>query len=65
MKYRPNPKLLVNQGLSGTELISRAVNWNLDFRQIDHGPLIARAVVFGHDDIDEYLMPNQTESRIL
>lgn len=51
MKHYPDPKLLVNQDFKDIELFSRAVNWDLDFRQIDHGPLTARAMAFGHDDI--------------
>lgn len=51
MKERPDPKLLVNQGFREIELLSRAVSWDVDFRQIDHGPLNAQAMLFGHNDI--------------
>ena len=47
----PSPKILVNQVFRDTELLSRAVGWDLDFRQIDHGPLCARATLFGHAQI--------------
>ena len=47
----PTPRLLVNQEFRDTELLSRAVGWDLDFRQIDHGPLCARALLFGHTGI--------------
>jgi len=47
----PTPKLLVNQEFRDTELFSRAVGWDLDFRQIDHGPLCARTLLFGHTGI--------------
>ena len=45
------PRLLVNQEFKDTELLSRAVGWDLDFRQIDHGLLCARALLFGHTGI--------------
>ena len=47
----PDPRILVNQTFKDTELFSRAVNWDLDFRQIDHGSLQARALMFGHAQI--------------
>lgn len=51
MKQHSDPKLLFNQGFRDFELFSRMINWDLDFRQIDHGPLTARAMLLGHDDI--------------
>ena len=45
------PKLLANQSFKDIEHLSREVGWELDFRQIDHGPLDARAVLFGHTQI--------------
>jgi hypothetical protein len=42
----PIPETLVNQTFKDIELLSRAVGWDLDFRQIDHGWLRARAIMF-------------------
>ena len=47
----PTPGILVNQTFRDTELLAEAVGWDLDFRQIDHGPLCARALLFGHTGI--------------
>jgi AraC-like DNA-binding protein len=47
----PVPKILVNQTFKDIELLSRAVGWDLDFRQIDHGSLCARAIMFGHAQV--------------
>ena len=47
----PAPKLLVNQTFKDTGSLARAIGWDLDFRQIDPGPLRIRATVFGHVDI--------------
>jgi AraC-like DNA-binding protein len=51
VKQHPDPKVLVNQRFRDIERLSRAINWDLDFRQIDHGPLSAKAMLLGHDDI--------------
>jgi len=51
MIHCPAPGLLVKQNFRDIELLSRAVGWDLDFRQIDPGPLDARALLFGHTDI--------------
>ena len=51
MTHYPFPKLLVNQTFRDTGFLSKTVGWELDFRQIDHGPLCARAALIGHDDI--------------
>jgi len=45
------PKLLVNQTFKDTESLARAIDWDLDFRQIEPGPLRIRATAFGHVDI--------------
>ena len=45
------PKLLVNQTFKDTESLARAIGWDLDFRQIEPGPLRIRATAFGHVDI--------------
>ena len=47
----PVPKTTVNETFKDTELLSKAVGWDLDFRQIDHGSLRARALMFGHAHI--------------
>ena len=47
----PVPGILVNEIFKDTELFSRAVGWDLDFRQIDHGSLRAKALMFGHAEI--------------
>ena len=51
MKHYSAPRLLVNKGFREIELFSRAIGWDLDFRQIDQGSLSARATLFGHSDI--------------
>ena len=51
MKHYSVPNLLVNKGFRDIELLSRAIGWDLDFRQIDQGTLNARAILFGHLDI--------------
>ena len=45
------PKLLVNQTFKDTESLARAIGWDLDFRQIEPGPLRIRATAFGHVNI--------------
>ena len=45
------PKLLVNECFDNIEQFSKAVRWNLDFRQIDPGPLNAKAILLGNDAI--------------
>jgi len=47
----PAPKLLVNECFENIEQFSKAVRWNLDFRQIDPGPLNAKAILLGNDAI--------------
>lgn len=47
----PDPKITVNESFRDTELLARAVGWDQDFRQIDHGALRARAILFGHTQI--------------
>ena len=47
----PTPRLLVNQEFRDTELLGKAVGWDVDFRQIDHGLLCARALLLGHPGI--------------
>ena len=51
MTDHPTPRLLVNQTFRDTELLGGAVGWDLDFRQIDHGSLCARTLLFGHTGI--------------
>jgi AraC family ethanolamine operon transcriptional activator len=51
MTQSPQPKLLVNECFENIEQFSKAVGWNLDFRQIDPGPLNARAVLLGNNTI--------------
>ena len=51
MKHYPSPKLINHQRFKDIEALSRVVGWDADFRQIDPGPLSARAVVLGHADI--------------
>ncbi|MDH4019459.1 MAG: helix-turn-helix domain-containing protein [Xanthomonadales bacterium] len=51
MKHISDPRILVNQTFRDIELLSRAVNWRLDFRQIDHGPLRAWVMLFGHAEL--------------
>ena len=45
------PKLHINQSFEDAESFGKAIGWDLDFRQIEPGPLRARATVFGHADI--------------
>jgi len=51
MTHYSVPKLLVNKDFQDIEHLSRAIGWDLDFRQIDQGSLSARATLFGHSDI--------------
>ena len=51
MTHYSVPKLLVDKGFRDIENLSRAVGWDLDFRQIDQGSLSAHATLFGHSDI--------------
>ena len=51
MKVMPDPKIIVNESFQDIELMARAVGWDLDFRQIDHGALCARVILIGHAQI--------------
>jgi hypothetical protein len=49
MTQYPSPKLLVNECFGNIEQFRNAVRWNLDFRQIDPGPLNAKAILLGNE----------------
>jgi AraC family ethanolamine operon transcriptional activator len=51
MTQYPTPELLVNECFEDIEQFSKAVRWNLDFRQIDPGPLNAKAILLGNEAI--------------
>jgi len=51
MKVMPDPKIIVNESFQDIELMARALGWDLDFRQIDHGAQSARALLFGHTEV--------------
>ena len=51
MTQYSTPELLVNECFEDIEQFSKAVRWNLDFRQIDPGPLNAKAILLGNEAI--------------
>jgi AraC family ethanolamine operon transcriptional activator len=51
MTHYPAPKLLADQCFRDIDELSRLTGWDLEFRQIDSGPLVARVLGFGHADI--------------
>lgn len=46
------PKLLIDQEFQDIESLNRIFGWDLDWRQIEPGPLIFRVTAFGHPDIN-------------
>jgi len=45
------PKLLIDQEFQDVESLNRTFGWDLDWRQIEPGPLIFRLTAFGHPGI--------------
>jgi AraC family ethanolamine operon transcriptional activator len=46
------PKLLIDQEFQDIESLNGIFGWDLDWRQIEPGPLIFRVTAFGHPDIN-------------
>jgi AraC family ethanolamine operon transcriptional activator len=51
MTSKPTPKLMLSQRFGEIERLAREIGWDVDFRQIDPGPLTLTARLFGHADI--------------
>lgn len=49
MSQFPTPKLLVNNHFENIEQFGEAIGWDLDFRQMDPGPLSAKVILIGHE----------------
>jgi AraC family ethanolamine operon transcriptional activator len=47
----PVPGLLLDQEFHDVESLNRIFGWDLDWRQIEPGPLVFRLTAFGHTDI--------------
>ena len=48
---QPAPGLLINQEFQDIESLNGVFGWDLDWRQIEPGPLVFRMTGFGHADI--------------
>jgi hypothetical protein len=51
MTSKPTPKLMLSQSFGEVERLAREIGWDVDFRQIDPGPLTLTARLFGHADL--------------
>ena len=51
LKDEPSPVVLVNEEYEDAESFGRGVGWDIDFRQLEPGPLHARVLSFGHPGI--------------
>jgi len=51
LKDEPSPVVLVNEEYEDAESFGRGVGWDIDFRQLEPGPLRARVLSFGHPGI--------------
>lgn len=51
MKLTDPPKLLVNHSIDDVDQLAKSTGWEIAFRQLDNGPLLARVTGFGHSDI--------------
>lgn len=49
---QPAPVLLIDQEFQDIESLNGVLGWELDWRQIEPGPLIFRLMAFGHADIN-------------
>jgi len=47
----PSPVVMVNEQYEDAESFGRDAGWNIDFRQLDQGPLRASLLSFGHPGI--------------
>ena len=47
----PSPVVMFNEEYEDTESFGRELGWDIDFRQLDQGPLSARVLSFGHPGI--------------
>jgi len=47
----PSPVVMVNEEYEDAESFGRGIGWDIDFRQLEKGPLRARVLSFGHPGI--------------